>query len=118
MRDVDESEFIDTNLIEYHGKGTSRKAIRIRERRLRMFKEQEGACWWCRDPMSLEPLRITWKGNVKHNSSFASFEHIIPKGMGGARNKQNTVLAHASCNRNRHRRKWSHDPIYGNKNSV
>jgi hypothetical protein len=107
-------ELVDNNTIERHGKGTSNKSLRIRQRRERMFKEQGGICHWCKRPMELIHLKITPKGYVKNNGGFATFEHLIPRAKGGKKlGKANIVLAHATCNRNRHRMKWAHDPIYG-----
>lgn len=96
-----------------HGKGTSWKSRRDRRRRDEMFKEQRGKCWWCGEPMEQTRLRVTPTGKVKNNPRFASFEHLIERKNGGRSTKTNTVLAHASCNRDRHRRKWAHDPVYG-----
>jgi hypothetical protein len=63
--------------------------------------------------MELNPVKITKFGNIKDNGMYASFEHIIPKSQGG---KTKDVLAHASCNRNREKRKWPHDPVFGKGN--
>lgn len=65
--------------------------------------------------MSMEPLRITEAGNWKDNTKYATFEHVIPRSMGGKNGGGNRVLAHAACNNKRHKRKWPHDPIYGEK---
>lgn len=83
-----------------------------------MFNEQNGECFWCAQPMEMNPLKITIYGNFKENPLFASFEHLIPKSKGGTNLKGNFVLAHIDCNNKRERRKWPHDPIYGNKLEV
>lgn len=78
-----------------------------------MFNAQKGLCHWCGKKMQMNTLRTNENGNVKDNPQFASFEHVIPKAMGGTRNSANIVLAHAACNRRRHKRKFLHDPVYG-----
>lgn len=82
--------------------------------RIELFKMQGGLCFWCVDPMSLDRTRITEHGNVKFNTRFATFEHLRRKRDGGKLTRENTRLAHESCNRNRDRRsnhpRYAHDP--------
>lgn len=80
------------------------------EFRVELFAEQNGACHWCRNQMSMERKRITVTGRIKDNQSFASFEHIKPRSMGGVFSRHNIKLAHASCNRERPQRRFEHDP--------
>jgi 5-methylcytosine-specific restriction endonuclease McrA len=96
-----------------HGRGRDQGSRRRRRERYEKFLAQEGLCWWCREKMSMEALRITEAGNWKDNKRYASFEHLIPRSHGGKNATGNRVLAHAGCNNKRHRRKWPHDPIYG-----
>jgi len=63
--------------------------------------------------MQLNPLRRSTKGELKHNPLYATFEHVVPKERGGKTRQDNIVLAHGSCNHHRKRRKFAHDPIYG-----
>lgn len=60
--------------------------------------------------MSVERFVVTIHGNTKHNEAYASFEHLKRKSQGGKFTRENIVLAHASCNRNRDKRKYAHDP--------
>lgn len=114
---TEEFEYIDTNTIERHGKGNSKAAMRTRARRAAKFEKQKGLCYWCCKLMQLNHLTLTSKGYLKQNNGFATFEHLIPKNKvkGHKRGEGGVVLAHATCNRNRHRLKWAHDPIYGTK---
>ena len=99
---------------EHYGRGTSRDTKRKNKLRKALFDRQEGRCYWCTQPMDLEPLRLTKFGNWKTNPAYASFEHLIPKSMGGDPNMgENIVAAHINCNTKRHKRRWPHDPIYG-----
>lgn len=104
----------DPRFQEHHGRGKSRETRQWRRQRHEMFVAQGGLCWWCREKMSMEPLRITDNGNWKDNTKYATFEHLIPRSMGG-KNSGNRVLAHAGCNNKRHKRHWPHDPIYGDR---
>jgi hypothetical protein len=61
----------------------------------------------------MERLKVTPSGKVKDNKAFATFEHLIPLEEGGVTGIVNRVLAHGSCNNNRKKRKWPHDPVYG-----
>lgn len=96
-----------------HGKGTSRESVRDRIRRASLFRKQHGNCHWCSEKMSMDSIKLNIHGELRCNDAFATFEHVIPKSMGGTRRHPNLVLAHASCNRKRHKRRWPHDPIYG-----
>lgn len=89
---------------------TSRRLYR---RRRELFLVQGGKCYWCAGDMELEPQRLNMHGKPKHNHLYASFEHLIPKSMGGLSGLVNVVLAHSSCNNKRHVMKWDHDPVYG-----
>lgn len=103
-----------------HGKGRNKRSKRERELRQNIFNAQNGLCHWCKEPMQLNPMRRTPKGNLKDNPAYASFEHLTPKSKGGARSKRSTniVLAHASCNNSRPKRRFPHDPIYGRSSTT
>lgn len=75
-------------------------------------------CFWCRTVMDIEHRTvITCTGREKHNDSYASFEHLKPKWMGGRFTRDNIRLAHAGCNRKRqqkyHLPRYEHDPYRG-----
>lgn len=96
-----------------HSVGTSRKAIRYRNRRARLFEAQGGKCHWCGEPMEMNRLCCTEQGKWIDNPLLASFEHMIPLAKGGSKEAFNVVLAHSRCNRSRPHRQWAHDPVYG-----
>lgn len=94
--------------------GQSRKSRRERWLRKIKFAEQEGKCFWCFGPMSMICDRVTESGRLKHNGTYASFEHYIPLECGGSKDDENIVLSHSACNGWRKKRRFNHDPIYGN----
>lgn len=100
---------------ENHGRGNNSKSRKLRKQRDRLFQEQRGKCWWCQKPMEQNRLRYTPTGKLKDNPAFSTFEHILPLSMLGPDNLTNKKLVHATCNRNRHKLKWEHDPIDWNK---
>lgn len=89
------------------------KSRRMYRRRVDLFHVQGGLCFWCAKPMSLESMVPNIHGRPKQNLLYASFEHLIPKSRGGIAGLANVVLAHSQCNGKRHKKKWAHDPIYG-----
>ena len=96
-------------------KGTSKKSRRERKQREELFKAQDGKCYWCSEQMELNHFKLSAiTGRTKENPMFATFEHLRPRSHGGGSSPKNIVLAHGSCNNNRHKRKFEHDPIYGN----
>lgn len=99
--------------LSVYAKGDSKKSISSRNFRKELFKTQEGKCFWCSGTMELNPLYQTCLGKVKHNPRYASFEHLIPKSLGGLLGRVNKVLTHAQCNHDRAKKRWPHDPIYG-----
>jgi 5-methylcytosine-specific restriction endonuclease McrA len=61
--------------------------IHNREKKLKtLLKRQKGRCWICNGIMSKETI---------------SFDHLIPKSMGGMAELDNLKLAHAACNHKR-----------------
>jgi hypothetical protein len=76
------------------------------EKRLRLrqdlYIKQQKRCWWCGQEMSLVPNNSS-EGRRKANRMYATFEHLKPKGEGGAFDTHNIRLAHAACNEKRHR---------------
>lgn len=65
-------------------------------RRKRKFQLQDGLCYWCKRPMTLQLLP---SGKPPHN--YASFEHLVRRREGGYGMPHNTVLACRSCNEER-----------------
>lgn len=63
-------------------------------------------CHWCRERMDAV---------YKDHDRYASFEHLIPRRLGGRFTRDNIVLAHAGCNRKRenknHLPRYAHDPM-------
>lgn len=71
------------------------KMSRGRRRRARMYKKQDGLCFWCSKLMKLSFEEIN------KDPDRATFDHIVPVSKGGANAQKNLVL---SCNRcNSHR---------------
>lgn len=88
------------------------------EFRLELYGSQDGKCHWCDKPMSLERKRTTATGRVKDNGTFATFEHLKPRHLGGGFSRTNIVLAHGTCNAKRDRRRYPNDPHpYGPANA-
>ena len=59
--------------------------------RRELFDRQAGLCHLCGKPMEL-----TQRGtSTKH---FATFDHVIPKALGGRASRDNLRLAHGRCN--------------------
>lgn len=98
-----------------HGRGKNQKSKAERRLRQEKFNAQGGLCHWCKQPMQMNPIRRGPNGDLKDNPLYASFEHVVPKSMGGARSRgsNNVVLAHVGCNNKRHRRNFENDPVYG-----
>lgn len=73
---------------------TPAERVEQREKlRRKLFEEQDGLCWLCNEPMTLE------RGDYENpNRRFASFDHVIPKHNGGTAYYTNLKLAHRSCN--------------------
>lgn len=60
---------------------------RRRERQLwRLFRQQDGLCLLCGDPMFPQTLRD------------ANFEHMTPRARGGTNAQHNIALSHRVCN--------------------
>lgn len=111
------------------GEGTTLELLRVQPQasqtlsrqareafRLRLFKKQNGQCHWCCELMDIEHKTITTRaGKVKNNNTYASFEHLIPRAMGGRFTEENIRLAHAGCNCHRqdknHLPRYAHDPL-------
>lgn len=52
-------------------------------RKIALYKEQDGRCWYCGVPIALRGAHL---------------DHKIPRSKGGTDAEQNTVLACAKCN--------------------
>lgn len=63
-------------------------------------------------------MRATEYGRMKENPAFATFEHLLPKSKGGSGHAKNIVLSHGACNNARLRKRWPHDPVYGNGDKL
>lgn len=71
----------------------SRSTARQR-RRVRLFYDQKGLCHWCKKQMSLQKQHPP-------RPDYATFEHLLPRSMGGKSGYHNVVLACHSCNARR-----------------
>lgn len=70
---------------------------RNQKQKRRQFEHQKGLCCWCLKPMDL--ILDIHDGKVSDNN--ATWEHVIPKALGGVNLRENRVLAHSICNRKR-----------------
>lgn len=69
-------------------------------RRARLFEEQGGLCFYCREPMNPPPFpRPRGPRDV-------TLEHLIPLSEGGRRAFPNEVAACNECNHRRGRMPW------------
>ena len=93
--------------------GQNERSVHERTLRAKRFSEQGGLCFWCEKPMSLVADRVSKDNRLKHNGTYASLEHYIPKECGGSNKDENLVAAHANCNHGRKKRRFAKDPIYG-----
>ena len=57
--------------------------------RIELFEKQHGRCHWCGNRMESE----------RGGDGYASFEHLLPRSLGGKFTKDNIVLVHVRCNR-------------------
>lgn len=64
-----------------------------KRQRDRQFAHQGGMCCWC-----LEQMDSTPAGGYGKNPMSATWEHVIPKSLGGVNGRSNRVLAHKKCN--------------------
>lgn len=72
---------------------------RSRKQKRKQFEHQKGLCCWCVEPM-------IW-GNGCHNQKLSpTWEHLVPRSMGGPNALANLVLAHRACNSDRGLRTW------------
>jgi hypothetical protein len=62
-------------------------------RKLTQYRRQDGACWLCSQPLDLFQPIDAWGS--------ASWEHVIPKVLGGSDHMANLVLTHWECNKAR-----------------
>lgn len=58
--------------------------------RLHLFRKQKGRCWLCGGRMRLRC--------VPTHPEFGTFDHVIPRKVGGPNALWNLALAHRSCN--------------------
>jgi hypothetical protein len=75
-----------------------------------LFAKQGGKCHWCQKPMTMH------NPTGRPTGAFASFEHLLPRSLGGRFTADNIVLAHKTCNHHResYRHKlarYAHDPM-------
>lgn len=57
------------------------------------YRQQGGICWLCGEPMDLFQPVHAW-GSV-------SWEHVVPRLLGGSDQQVNLVLTHMECNKAR-----------------
>lgn len=69
----------------------------LKKQRELQFQHQSGLCCWCLQPMEL----VNVGGYGQQNPVAASWEHILPKSLGGVNARRNRVLAHSACNKKR-----------------
>jgi hypothetical protein len=61
--------------------------------KLEQYRKQDGACWLCSEPMDMfQPV---------HAWGSPSWEHVIPRLLGGSDRPENLVLTHMECNKAR-----------------
>jgi 5-methylcytosine-specific restriction endonuclease McrA len=68
----------------------AKTARQRRNRRDRMFKQQEGRCWICGEQMRLDV-------DAQHDE-YPTFEHVRPQMAGGPNALKNLRLSHRVCN--------------------
>ena len=61
--------------------------------KLEQYRLQGGICWLCGEPMDMFQPAHAW-GSV-------SWEHVIPRLLGGSDSPKNFVLTHMECNKAR-----------------
>lgn len=62
------------------------------------FNRQKGLCYYCKEPMNLV---LRFKNPPRDND--ATYEHVIPRCLGGSQVPYNKVLVHHKCNQRRGR---------------
>lgn len=62
-------------------------------RKLTQYLKQDSACWLCSQPLDLFQPINAWGS--------ASWEHVIPRSLGGSDHMANLVLTHWECNKAR-----------------
>jgi hypothetical protein len=69
------------------------KGKTMHQMRLTHYQRQEGLCWLCNEPIDLfQPV---------HSYGAPSWEHVIPRCLGGSDGWANVVLTHNECNKAR-----------------
>lgn len=83
------------------------RSKRLREnQKVRQFEHQNGLCCWCLEPMELKMMTPEeWKRRSDY-PRLATWEHLVPKALGGSDSLGNRVLAHRACNIDRGVRAW------------
>jgi 5-methylcytosine-specific restriction endonuclease McrA len=64
------------------------------QQKIKQWEHQRGLCCWCLKPMELNATTDCYPHG-------ASWEHVIPKSLGGSDAQINRVLAGRSCNHRR-----------------
>jgi 5-methylcytosine-specific restriction endonuclease McrA len=67
---------------------TNARKARVRKR---MFKKQKGRCHLCGETMAISP-------RSSDAQTYATFDHLVPKSLGGPGALTNLRLAHKRCN--------------------
>jgi 5-methylcytosine-specific restriction endonuclease McrA len=63
------------------------------ELRRRLYREQDGLCYYCK-----RPVRLAFKGMPHENPDHATIDHKVPRNLGGTDDVANIVVACWSCN--------------------
>jgi 5-methylcytosine-specific restriction endonuclease McrA len=75
--------------------------IHLKNQRVRQFEHQSGLCCWCLQPMELRNLTAEEWTRRGDYLLMATWEHVLPKSLGGGNSRRNRVLAHRKCNQKR-----------------
>jgi len=68
------------------------------ERRLKLFRQQGGLCFYCGKPMFFLHKTNKFKLTRENKKRLATIDHIIPKSAGGTDCWNNIVCACRTCN--------------------
>lgn len=83
--DGDKAIFVALNGPRLTGNGLKARNRNLRKRKLAMYRENQ-MCHWC--GLVMDPEEVT-------------VDHLVPLARGGSNRKENSVLAHKSCNEKR-----------------
>lgn len=72
--------------------------LKRRRQKQLQFEHQKGLCCWCLSAMNWWPIPGQ---RGRPGPQDATWEHLVPKSLGGVDARRNRVLAHEICNRKR-----------------